>query len=158
MKLSYIKKNIKGVFKLPKKRYYFGRLRHGSPIYFPRNFNSTILTIRKVKPQFLRCKSFKLFGYNISYGTPVTYVKYELFWKDKFDSPRHEFNPSFQILLFNWQFCIWWCAPDGDDDKYYEMILWYLLYSDKDINKAKETWGWVNYDTKKSTWNDNYLV
>lgn len=74
------------------------------------------------------------------------------------NSPRYEWQPSFQIYFFKWQFCIFWNAPDGDNDLYYEMILWYLKYSNKDVNKAKETWGWINYNTKESTWNDKYLV
>ncbi|MCK9416613.1 hypothetical protein M0Q97_08160 [Candidatus Dojkabacteria bacterium] len=74
------------------------------------------------------------------------------------NSPRYEWQPSFQIYFFKWQFCIFWDSPDGDNDNYYEMILWYLEYSKKDIKKAEETWDWVDSDTKKSTWNNDYLI
>lgn len=149
---------VKNVFKLPKKRYYLGKLAFGTPYFYPWNYNRQILTIRKQRPQFLRCKYFKLFGYEISYGWPISVTWYGLGWKDKYETPRYEWQPSFQIYFFKWQFCIFWNAPDDDNDLYYEMILWYLYYSKKDIKKAEETWNWIDNDTKKSTWNSDYLI
>lgn len=153
-----ILKEIKNVFKPPKKIYYLGKLIYGTPYFYPWNFNQQILTIRKQRPKYLRCNYFKLFGYEISYGYPIYITWYDLGWKDKFETPRFEWSPAFQIYFFKWQFCIFWNAPDDDNDLYYEMILWYLHYSKKDIKKAEETWGWCNYDTKKSTWNNDYLI
>lgn len=150
-------KETKGVFKPPKKQYYLGKLKYGTPYFYPWNFNRTILTIRKKRPKFLRCKHFKLFGYEVSYGWPIKITWYGLGWKPKYDSVRYEWSPSFQIYFFNYQFCIFWNAPDWNNDRYYEMMVWYLYYSDKDIKKAEETWGWVNYETKASTWNPDYL-
>ena len=49
MKLKELKKEIKGVFKPPKKRYYLGKLYYGTPYFYPINFNSTIVKIRKLK-------------------------------------------------------------------------------------------------------------
>ena len=79
-------------------------------------------------------------------------------WKDKFNSPRFEWTPSFQIWFFNLQFCIHWAAPDNNNDLYYETILWYMKYANKDIYEAEKTWGWINYETKESTWNKEYLI
>lgn len=158
MGINTIIKQIKGVFVLSKKRYYLGIIEYGAPYFYPWNFNRQILTIRKERPKFLRCKYFKLFGYEISYGWPFALVYYGLGWKDKFESPRYEWQPSFQIYFFKWQFCIFWDAPYESNHTYYEMILWYLKYSNKDIYKAKSTWGWINVDTGVSTWNDNYLI
>lgn len=78
------------------------------------------------------------------------------------NSPRYEWSPAFKIYFFGLQFCIFYVAPqiEGEErcqDLYWEMILWYLHYCDKDIKKAQESWGWVNYDTKQSTWNTKYL-
>ena len=158
MKTRELLKSIKGVFIPPKKEYYIGKITHGCPYFYPWNFNQTILTIRKKRPQFLRCSYFKLFGYEISYGWPFMVVSYGLGWKDKYDSPRFEWSPSFQIYFFRWQFCVWLVAPDKNNDAYWEMVLWYLHYSNKDIEKAKETWGWVDYNTKLSTWDESYLI
>ena len=49
---------------------------------------------------------------------------------------------------------------------YWEQALWYLYYTDTisqglinkpDIKKAKESWPWQNYETKESSWNDEFL-
>ena len=101
----------------------------------------------------------KIFGktFFIEVGFPFCIYRNSLGWKDKFSMPRYEWSPAFYIFFFNWQFCVWWNAPDDDNDLYYEMMLWYARYSGHDIKKAKETWGWTDYKTKQSTWNDNYL-
>jgi len=158
MRIKDIKKNIKGIFKLPIKKYYIGKILHGNPYFTPWNFNSSILTIRKKKPKYLRCNHFKLFRYDISYGWPIIISSYNLGWKDKFGTPRFEWNAAFQIYFFKWQFCVYWVSPFKDEDTYWEMILWFIIYSDCDLDKAKKTWDWVDYKTKKSTWNDEYLI
>jgi hypothetical protein len=157
MKMKNILKDIKGVFILPTKAYYFGKTVHGCPYFYPWWFNSTILTIRKQRPQFLRCNYFKLFGYEISYGWPIKFAKWGLGWKDKFDTPRFEWGAGWSLYFFNWQFCMFYRAPDDDCDRYWEQVLWYLKYCDKDINKARDTWGWVDME-HKSTWRDKYLI
>jgi hypothetical protein len=153
MKISEIKNNV---FKPPKKSFYFGEIVYGIHHFTPWNFNQSILTIRKERPKYLRCNYFKLFNYEISYGWPIYIYWNELGWKDKFNSPRFEWCPAFYIFFFKWQFVIRWISPDGDNDKYYEMLLHYLKYSDKDIEKAEKTWGWVN-SNDQSTWDKNYL-
>ena len=157
MTIKQLKKEIKWVFKLPVKSYYFGKIWYGAPYFYPRHFNENILTIRKERPKFLRCKYFKLFGYEISYGWPIYVISYGLGWKMKHDSPRFEWSPSFQIYFFKWQFVIHWNAPDGNNDQYYEQILWFL-HNKKYINKTKTTWGWTNYETGMSTWNNDYSI
>ena len=151
-------KEIKGAFKPPKKSYYIGKIIYGTPYFFPWDFNKNVLTIRKEKPKYLRCSYFRLFGYYISYGWPIKIGKVRLGWKDKWNSPRFEWSPMFYIFFFKWQFCIHWISPNEDEDKYWEMILWYLYYSDKDIKKAEETWGWIDSKTKLSTWDKKNLV
>ena len=179
-------KEIKGVFIAPFKKYYLGKLSHGAPYFWPRNFSNTIIKMRKLVetsqddldklqndwlrkskrfknlPMVRRSKDwiFKLFNnyYWLQIGWPICVYWHGLGWKDKYNSPRYECSPSFYIFFFNWQFCIFWNAPNGDNDKYYEMILWWLKYSNKDISKAKETWGWTDFNTKQSTWNDDYLI
>ena len=191
MKLKKLLKEIKGVFKPPMKQYYIVKLRHGTPYFYPRNFNSTILSFRKVElstpeelakypndwirnsnkfkglPTVRRAKDtvFKFFNnyYWIEIGWPFMFHTTELGYKDKWNSPRYEWSPAFHILFFKWQFCIWWNAPKLsknaiDTDRYYEQILWYLYYSDKNIKKAKESWPWQTFDTKKSSWDDEFLI
>jgi hypothetical protein len=196
MKFLEIFKEIEGVFKLPTKRYYFGKSSFGTPYFDPMNYVGSIIRVRKLKPRTseeiekkneqyehnknkpdhlysnfpmvrrAKNKIVKVFrkDYYITWGWPVSIKTTQLGWKDKFESPRFEWPPQFTILFFGLQFCIWWNAPklEGEEysnnDKYYEMILHYLKYTvNKDIKEAEETWGWIDSDTKKSTWNENYL-
>jgi len=188
MKIRELLKEIKGVFKLPKKRYYFGKLAFGTPYFYPRNFLSTIIRVRKLKlrgeeervnykekypysrntddikfsnsPMVRRNKEWikKIFGnyYLIQIGYPIMIHTVELGYKWKYDSIRYEWSPQFHILFFGLQFCIFWKAPNVNDDKYYEQILWWI-HCDKNVKIARSTWGWVDCKTKKSTWNDDYL-
>jgi len=190
MKIKEIKREIKGVFKQPVRKYYLGKIRYGTPYFNPINFESWILSFRILRekspedrnkyalkyphlknmdvnkfsnlPMVRRNKDFifKLFGKHIflSIGYPIAIKWVQLGWKWKYDDVRYEWNPMFQIYFFNWQFVISWLAPDGDNDRYYEMILRYLKKCDKDIKKTEETWGWVDYKTKKSTWKKEYLL
>lgn len=180
MKIKELKKKIKGVFKPPKKIYYFGKLKYGTPYFNPIGFNPKIFSFRKLiinnlnekqlrnrfsnMPMNLRnkYKIIKMFNnyYYFSYALPFKIKSVHLGWKDKFNLPRFEWNPMFQIYFFNLQFCIIWVSPDKkdyDNELYFEMILHYLYYSDNDIKKAKKTWGWVD-NNKQSTWNDFYLI
>lgn len=180
MKISQLKKEIKGVFKQPKKFYYFGKIIYGTPYFNPINFLSSIIYIRKLKvkatenqyssktlefsnlPMVRRNKYWikHIFNnfYYIEIGYPFSIRSVNLGWKDKYETPRFEWCPSFQIYFFYWQFCIFWKTPlvlDIFHDDYYEQILWYLKYCDKDINKARDTWVWRRDGI--STWNNEFL-
>jgi len=175
-----------GVFKPPVKIYYWGELSFGTPYFWPINFCQSIISIRKLKlspkeeldkcindyqkankkfvnmPLVRRTKNWtiKLFGqyFYVALGWPIMFAKTNLGWKDKWETPRFEWSPSFLIFFFKWQFCIHWKAPIEDEDRYWEMLLWYNEYADKDIIKAKETWPWKNYETKESTWDNECLI
>tara|TARA_R110000868_G_scaffold258466_1_gene515978 strand:+ start:134 stop:685 length:552 start_codon:yes stop_codon:yes gene_type:complete len=183
MKIKEIKKQIKGIFKQPEKRYYFGKAQFGCPYMFPTNYNSTVFSFRKLKltPQddyekiildkpwlkdrskfinrpISRCKNwvFKLFGnyYWLEVGSPISIRNVDLGWKDKYETPRHEWDPQFHIYFFGLQFSCW----QGMGVRYWEQVLWFLKYSDKDIKKAEETWPWGDGKTKLTTWDKNYLI
>mgnify|MGYP001152850089 CR=1 FL=1 len=94
--------------------------------------------------------------YFIQWGWPISINNINLGWKWKFNSIRYEWFPMFQINFFLWQFVIKWRSPDKDDDSYYEQILWWLKGSDKDIDKARNTWGWTKDGI--STWKNEYLL
>lgn len=187
MKTKELLKEISGVFVPPVKRYYFGKIVCGVPYFNPIGFVSSIVKIRRLKlrdeeeyqkkkkespwlnksirftnmPMVHRSKewTFKLFcWWFVEIGYPFYIGSNELGWKTKYDSVRFEWSPAFYVFFFHWQFCIFWNAPDGDSDKYYEMILWWMYYSNKDVDKARSSWGWVDYETKVSTWNEKYLI
>ena len=71
----------------------------------------------------------------------------ELIWKDKFDTPRCERCPQ---RTFEW--LLWGLISICEDDHYWEQWLWVHKYNNGDELKAKETWGWIDCDTKQSSW------
>jgi len=175
----------------PRKKFYLGKIVHGTPYFNPIGFVSTIVKLRKLKlktpdqlaeyiaqypyvgtrnnnymftnmPMVHRAKEWTLKVFNSWYwlqiGWPVYIHWHGLGWKDKWNSPRYEWSTAFYIFFFKWQFCIHWLAPDGNSDNYYEMILWWKNYSKCDIKVAENTWGWVDYGTKLSTWDKKYLL
>jgi hypothetical protein len=151
-------KQIKGVFKLPERKWDIGKIQP-YPYFMPYGHIPTIFSFR----QHRGCKSFKLFNKIIYYGTPILYKVTRLGWKDKWDSPRFEWPPAKHLYIFYWQIGCVWMPPkltinSHYPDLYWEMILWYLNYSNKDIKEAEKTWSWINVETKKSTWNNNYIL
>lgn len=113
---------------------------------------------------------FKLLGnyYWLQIGWPIMIGTVGLGWKDKFGTPRHEWDPQFYIYFFKWQLVVWWSSLDSSE-RYWEQMLWYLYYQKEynkesrqvDINKARENWPWATWtdltNGKKSTWRDDYL-
>ena len=154
-----ILREIKGVFAAPARRFYLGKIVHGAPYMYPRNFCGTVVEIKENKPRFCRNKSFVLLGKTVCFGSPIWVCWHGLGWKDKYASPRFEWAPAFYIYFFKWQLVMWRVAPGGslETDHYYEMVLWWLNYSDKDIVKAEETWPWRTEDGE-STWDPSYLL
>ena len=148
-------------FKSPKNTYYLGKIKFGTPYFYPRNHNKTIFNIYKEKRPYERNKTFKVFGYYVSVGWPIVYRINSIGWKDKFDTPRFEWSPAFYLFFFNWQLCIWKTPKTGDVDNYWEMFLWWKYYykeygaNEPNITLAKEKWPWTHNGV--STWNDDYV-
>jgi hypothetical protein len=191
--LQTFKEIKKSPFKLPTWTQYIGKSQYGTPYFWPINFCSTIISIRRLKlrseedyqkrieqrkpyivsegykkeirylnlPMARRTKNWiiNVFGqeFYIELGSPIAIDSTQLGWKHKYDTPRFEWAPSFKIFFFKWQYCIWLNSPGDARDEYWEMLLWYLYYADKDIKKAEQTWPWVNSKIKESTWNKSLL-
>jgi hypothetical protein len=90
---------------------------------------------------------------------------YDLIWKDKFNSPRHEYNPAFNIIFFKgkYQILIWLKNPITNcDEEYWEQMLWFLYYykqyntNSPNITQAREKWLWKD-QYGKSTWKDDFI-
>lgn len=116
------------------------------------------------KPAVRRCwgreLTFLRNTYYVQLGWPLAYVKNAGSWKDKFNSPRIEWPPFKQIWFFGLQIHIGYRAPThkADSDSYWEQLLWWYFYCNKDIKKAKETWGWTYAETGESTWDDSIVL
>jgi hypothetical protein len=182
--MKILKDIEKSPFKKPNRNTYLGRIKYGVPYFYPSGFNPNIITIKKLnltskedldnmRNDFIRranrfknrprfnggfVRTFKIFGnyYYINIGSPIKIKSTELGWKDKFNSPRFEFEPTFNIFFFFWQYRISYLAS-SDMDTYWEMYLWWKYYSNEDIVKAEKTWKWRDGITKESTWNKNML-
>lgn len=89
---------------------------------------------------------------------PIRIISRDLEWKDKYGTPRVEYLPYFAIQFFNLEFSITFEANVKSQEKYFEMAIWYVFYCDKDIDKARSEWRWLNAVDSKSSWNDNYLI
>jgi hypothetical protein len=154
-------KDIKNVFVKPVRKYYFGKIMYGTPYFYPRGFVGSLIHISKNKFNTFRSKTIKVRSYYVTVGTPIRIIFVGLGWKDKYDSPRVEWLPTFSVYFFKWQFCIFWCSPTDDlwdYDIYWEMVLWYREYASCNIDKAEATWGWIDYDTKESTWKSEFII
>lgn len=77
------------------------------------------------------------------------FQKTKLLWKDKFETPRCERCPNF---TFEWL----WFGFHGEceSDEYWEQYLWIYKYNNGDVDKARESWPWTEFETKKSTWEE----
>jgi len=84
---------------------------------------------------------------------PGFYYLNELLWKDKYNTPRTEREPHFTFWWGYWTFEF----KQGDDQEW-EQYLWITKYCENNFEKAKETWGWIDYKTRLSTWKDEYYV
>lgn len=73
---------------------------------------------------------------------------HDLFWKDKFNSPRHEVNPICNIILFNKIRIIFSLNPKKCDDHIYWETLLDFLYYGFSLQEAirGNTWKKLNKD------------
>ena len=142
--------------------------------YFYINIRNPFKEINKLKGIFkpLKCYFEITFSnYNPVFWCPkpawIQIVSSPVMWKDKFDTPRYEYEPYIWIHIFKLNLVWRW---DNKDIKYiseyWEQALWYLYYTntisqgliDKpDIEKAKESWPWQD-SNGNSSWEDDYLI
>ena len=103
----------------------------------------------------------------------IQIMSHDVGWKDKYDTPRFEVPSYIWIHIYKLNLVWYWGLsnsylvfnPKLDLEDYWEQALWYLYYynntsygCDKpDLEKAKESWPWEDYHTKKSTWKDEFL-
>lgn len=89
---------------------------------------------------------------NIKYYNPIFSIKTSnVGWKDKYDSPRHEWNPYFAITIFR-KWMIWWTLCWSKD--YIEnMTTWEAIlahnYYNADIKEYAHNRYWVGKDNIK---------
>lgn len=104
------------------------------------------------------CKVYLGSGYPLlyqKYGKILDIRAYDVVWKDKWNDPRHEYNPCVNIVFFNkWKIFIQWSFKEYDKGKledhsceYWEAALSWLYYKKDLYSSVKENTGWYNYDS-----------
>lgn len=149
------------------------------------NITNPFKTLKKLKGVFIPLKWKFYHGYGDNLPTDNIYLWkrhkkwldiqiHDLMWKDKYATPRFEYNPIIAITLFG--YTIYWTPvlpPHIDEymDNYWEQALWYLYYYtnisqgrlDKpDIIIARKSWPWKTIngfdDEGTSSWKDEFLT
>lgn len=119
-------------------------------------WENPLKTYMKIKRFFLplkpkiRCN----FQYYKNCAKILEFSSFDVLWKDKYDTPRHEISPRISISLFS---CIHIMINFiADRDSMSDMVYWeaalYWLYYDKTLNEAiQESTGWstLNKETGK---------
>lgn len=123
--------------------------------YFDIYLENPLKTYKKVKKFFLPLKpKFQLSFYRGSCVKILELNSFDVMWKDKYDTPRHELSPYISIVLFN--FIHLRVNFIADSDSLSEMVYWeaalYWLYYEKTLqDSVKEASGWsdLNKETGK---------
>lgn len=137
-------------------------------------------TMNKLKGVFkpLRCFfrfSFKEWDYGpvlwCSKPSFIQIITEDVMWKDKDGTPRYENPPYIWIHIYKLNLVWYWdlantlkLDPTNCIDDHWEQALWYLFYHSEykmkkpDILSAENYWPWQDYKTKKSTWNNKFLI
>jgi hypothetical protein len=181
-----IKEVEKSPFIKPKVKYYFGRIKYGTPYYEPMNFNSTFIYIRKLKPRskedyeniikdkpwlkererftnlpmVRRSKDWiiKILGiyFYIKIGWPIMFNQTELGWKDKFSTPRFEWTPAFSLYLFKWQLYGHYDIESDRPSDYYWEMYLWWKYY-SDKDLEKARKTWPWTRNGKSSWDESFI-
>ncbi len=144
-------------FKFIRPKFYIGKIRYGTPIFYPRRWikatpelvHKAVLaeikreeSFNKLNPNHARkIKSYKEIyqqKLNHSFAVPkkIGFDFIDLGWKTKWeaDDYRHEWNPLWSFVFFKWQIAIKF-IPNVDNSHYWECWLYYS----RNTNKNKTT-------------------
>lgn len=144
-------------FKLIIPSFYIGKIRYGTPIFYPRNWvkatsklahKATLDYIKseesfnKLNPNHARkiCSYEEIYQDKLrnQFAVPkmIGFDFIDLGWKTKWeaDDYRHEWNPIWSFVFFKWQIAIKF-NPNIDNSHYWECWLYYS----RNTNKNKST-------------------
>lgn len=139
----FIWKLINSPFKLPKIKFYLGKVKHGTPYFLPRKaVNFTMEESRVKATEWVNDKKSFWFGEDLDKVIKIHNSKYLKFvpktigfdvvrlgYKYKFDSIRFEWNPMFSFVFFGLQFCI--IVKPEHESQYWESWVYYHKHTDK---------------------------
>lgn len=120
--------------------------------YFYFYWSNPLKTYNKAKKYFRKIiTKFKINACKSNYAKIIDFTSFDITWKDKYNSPRHEFNPRIQLSLFNYiHFTLEFLLSNDDFENMvcWEAMLNWLFY-DKNLQEAvNESTGWTKYNPK----------
>lgn len=128
----------------PKLRLYVGKLRHGTPYFYPRNWVKFTYKdcLRKATEETSNINHIyygfnplditdKYKGYSKAVPKKIGFDFVNLGWKTKWkhDDFRWEWGPLWSFVFFRWQICIFFYVPEPSH--YWASWLYYELETDK---------------------------
>lgn len=112
-------------------------------------YENPLKTYNKIKKYFRPIKA--KFNWSFGKGNKPYIIElnsFDVTWKDKWRSPRHEYNPRIILSLFNYiHLYVDFTVGDSMDDMvYWEAALWWIYYN-KDLEQSvKRSNGWSQYN------------
>ena len=123
--------------------------------YFDIYWENPLKTYKKVKKFFLPLKpKFQLSFHKGNCAKILELNSFDVMWKDKYDTPRHELSPYITLVLFNFIHLRVNFVADSDslsEMVYWEAVLYWLYYGKTLQDSVKEASGWsdLNKETGK---------
>lgn len=118
--------------------------------YFDIYLENPLKTYKKIKKYFLPLKVKIEINFGKSNKAKILEINsFDLMWKDKYNSPRHEYNPKIFISIFNFiHIYINYIVNDDsiNDMVYWETALYWLYYNNTLEEAIKNASGWTEYD------------
>lgn len=121
--------------------------------YFDWYYENPLKMYNLVKKYFRPLKpKFQWYFGKQSKAKILEFNVFDLTWKDKYNSPRHEYNPRLFFSLFNYihLYVEWTLGDSMDDTVYWEAILDWMYYG-KDLQEAC-TNGWTQYNKETDSY------
>lgn len=122
--------------------------------YFDIYIENPFKTYNKIKRYFLPLKLKFLWGFSKGNKAKILVINsFDVCWKDKWNSPRHEWNPRIMISLFNYiHLYVDFTLDDGGitDMVYWEAILDFIYYG-KSLQDACTT-GWTDFNEETQSY------
>lgn len=122
--------------------------------YFDFYWENPLKTYNKIRNYFLPIKPKFQWTFGFRNKAKILEINsFDLTWKDKYNSPRHEFNPRMFFSLFNYihLYINWTLGKDSMHDMvYWEAALDWIYYG-KDLQQACTT-GWSEWNKETQSY------
>ena len=149
-KLEFLKV-LNSPFKIPRLKFYLGKLNYGTPYFYPRRWvsipkdeakesateklNNLVDAGKKPKPSLWKQLYIDALKSKKAVPKKIGFDLVGLGYKYKWDEPRFEWGPMLSFVFFKWQFCIFVSVPETSH--YWESWIYYYKETDKNLSKKE---------------------